>query len=296
MEEKYVDFYNESILTIKNEHTGEVFVPLKPIVLTLSLDWASQTVKIKNNNDIWKCCVITTVANDGKRRKQVCIPLKNLNGWLLSISPNRVEEKLRSKVIKYQQECFEVLYNYWNKGVAVNPRMEIEVTNPFDIIDGVDLTRPEVALKIKKVFDAYYLTVVENDKLRKKYDEMYGSKKSKLLMDFVKELHATKDGHPLTERQVHEILITEDLFRLYKFLPYEKYNDNDHFGKVELPKVGQKGGTLVVRALLKHGCQLGHPSIQRQLENKPDDPKLISNTPQIPISRHIETPKDITIH
>ena len=46
------------------------------------------------------------------------MPLKKLNGWLFSINPEKVRADLREKVIQYQEECFEALYNYWHFGKA----------------------------------------------------------------------------------------------------------------------------------------------------------------------------------
>ncbi|MFS9904411.1 phage antirepressor N-terminal domain-containing protein, partial [Salmonella enterica] len=39
-----------------------------------------------------------------------------------TISPNKVKPEIRDKVIRYQEECDDVLYDYWTKGVVINPR------------------------------------------------------------------------------------------------------------------------------------------------------------------------------
>jgi hypothetical protein len=45
----------------------------------------------------------------------VCIPLKKLNGWLFSVNANKVREDLHDKIVLYQEECSQVLYEYWFK-------------------------------------------------------------------------------------------------------------------------------------------------------------------------------------
>ncbi|PHM51202.1 antirepressor [Xenorhabdus hominickii] len=50
------------------------------------------------------------------------LALRKLAGWLATISPNKVKPEIRGKVIRYQDECDDVLYEYWTKGIAVNPR------------------------------------------------------------------------------------------------------------------------------------------------------------------------------
>lgn len=60
-----------------------------------------------------------TLQTPGRPQEMVCIPLTNLNGWLFSINPDKVREEIREAVIRYQDECFVVLHNYWNNGAAI---------------------------------------------------------------------------------------------------------------------------------------------------------------------------------
>lgn len=60
---------------------------------------------------------IETPTNGGMQ-SMLCMPLKKLNGWLFSINPEKVRPDLKDRVIQYQEECFEALYNYWNFGKA----------------------------------------------------------------------------------------------------------------------------------------------------------------------------------
>ena len=59
------------------------------------------------------------VAEDGKQREMTCLPLRKLPGWLMSIYPNKVRPELRDGIIAYQNECDDVLWSYWNEGIAV---------------------------------------------------------------------------------------------------------------------------------------------------------------------------------
>ena len=55
----------------------------------------------------------------------VCLPLRKLLAWLTTISPNKVKPELRDTVIMYQNECDDVLWNYWTKGQVINHRKAI---------------------------------------------------------------------------------------------------------------------------------------------------------------------------
>jgi len=114
-----VPFHGDDLYVVN--HNGEPYTPMKPIVEGMSLDWMGQYTKIKQRF-ISTIEEITIVAADGKKRKMICLPLRKLAGWLQTINPNKVKSEIRDKVVQYQEECDDVLYDYWTKGIAVNPR------------------------------------------------------------------------------------------------------------------------------------------------------------------------------
>ncbi|EKP2170611.1 phage antirepressor N-terminal domain-containing protein [Salmonella enterica] len=143
----YVPFNGQQIITAMV--AGVAYVAMKPIVENLGMSWTSQHRKLmddmaKSNHphmsmvgqmaasSKFNCRDISMVAADGKLRKLLCIPLKKLNGWLFSINPEKVRADIRDKLIKYQEECFTVLHDYWTKGKAENPRGNADKTTTDD--------------------------------------------------------------------------------------------------------------------------------------------------------------------
>lgn len=57
--------------------------------------------------------MIKAVAQDGKLREMLMMPIKFLNGWLFGIDANRVNENAKESLIKYQRECFDVLASHF---------------------------------------------------------------------------------------------------------------------------------------------------------------------------------------
>ncbi|EDV5024257.1 hypothetical protein ID80_004959 [Salmonella enterica subsp. enterica serovar Ball] len=112
-------FQGDTLTTIQNE--GAEYVAMKPVVESIGLNWASQSVKLSKNREKFGCCDIA-IPSSGGLQQTLCIPLRKLNGWLFSINPNKVKAAIRDKLIAYQEECFAVLHDYWTKGVVVNPR------------------------------------------------------------------------------------------------------------------------------------------------------------------------------
>ena len=115
-----VPFHNTELFLI--EHNGQPYTPLRQIVQGMGLDWASQFTKIKQK---FATCVVEItmqILGDDQSRSHTCIPVRKLPAWLYSVNPNKVKPELRDTVIKYQEECDDVLWDYWTKGKAVNPR------------------------------------------------------------------------------------------------------------------------------------------------------------------------------
>lgn len=124
-----VPFHGASLYVVN--HNGEPYTPMKPIVEGMGMDWMGQYTKLKQrfSSTIEE---ISMVAADGKTRKMICLALRKLAGWLNTISPNKVRPEIRDRVIQYQDECDDVLYEYWTKGQVVNPRKAVK-TQPGKI-------------------------------------------------------------------------------------------------------------------------------------------------------------------
>ncbi|EOK7051801.1 phage antirepressor N-terminal domain-containing protein [Escherichia coli] len=115
-----VPFHGDSLYVVN--HNGEPYVPMKPIVEGVGLDWKTQYRKLKQRLN--SCMVEMTIQlpGDTQRRPVICLALRKLAGWLQTINPNKVKPEIRDRVIQYQEECDDVLYEYWTKGFVVNPR------------------------------------------------------------------------------------------------------------------------------------------------------------------------------
>lgn len=116
-----VHFHEHTLLTF--QHNGQPHVVMKPIVEAIGLDWASQYTRLQRDAVLSASIVVTTtVAEDGKHREMIALPLKLLNGWLFGIDSSRVKPEIRATIDTYKRECYDALYAYWHLGEAKNPR------------------------------------------------------------------------------------------------------------------------------------------------------------------------------
>lgn len=97
------------------DHDGLPFVAMKPVADNMGLNWKSQYDKITEKFGS-TMVIIPTVAEDGRQREMVCLPLRKFPAWVYSVNPNKVRPELREKIVRYQEECDDVLWKYWTQG------------------------------------------------------------------------------------------------------------------------------------------------------------------------------------
>lgn len=112
-----VSFNNQSLITI--EQNGMHYVAMKPICENIGLSWEPQLLRIKRDNVLSSTMIVMIiVAEDGKKREMICLPIEYLNGWLFGIDINRCNPEIRDTLIKYKKECYQALHDYWFNGKA----------------------------------------------------------------------------------------------------------------------------------------------------------------------------------
>lgn len=143
------------------ERDGQPYTPMRPIVEGMGLTWPSQFRKLAANKVRWGISIMETPLQGvsdsetpfGGVQKMLAMPLRKLPGWLASIESGKVKDpEARSRVIQYQNECDDVLWRYWNEGIAINPRAAYSV-NPGDVLtkEEADTLRQMVEGMAKKL-------------------------------------------------------------------------------------------------------------------------------------------------
>ena len=107
-----VPFHGDNLLLVP--FNGEPYVPMKPVVEGMGLVWSAQFVKIKSK--FAKGVSEIEIPSAGGTQLMTCLPLRKLPAWLYSVQPNKVAPEIKDKVIQYQEECDEVLWQYWTNG------------------------------------------------------------------------------------------------------------------------------------------------------------------------------------
>lgn len=124
-----VPFHGTELYVVN--YNGEPYTPMRPIIDGMGMDWASQFTKLKSR--FAKGVGEITIPTAGGAQKMICLALRKLAAWLNTISPNKVKAEIRERVIRYQEECDDVLYEYWTKGLVTNPRSVEPVIDMMNI-------------------------------------------------------------------------------------------------------------------------------------------------------------------
>ena len=119
IEQREVAFQDDKITAVLVEG-GEVYVPIRPICDTLGVQWAAQRKRITRDAVLQDELVNVSVSvtdTQGQTQNRVvsCLPLKYLNGWLFGINADRVNPAVRDRLIRYQRDCYEVLWKAFQK-------------------------------------------------------------------------------------------------------------------------------------------------------------------------------------
>ncbi|MCG9094979.1 phage antirepressor N-terminal domain-containing protein [Laribacter hongkongensis] len=109
-----VDFHGTP-LTVITTQEGERLVAMRPICEAIGLQWNGQFERIKRDDVLSTCVVMTTtqMPGDNQKRELTCLPLDYLNGWLFGIDTNRCRAEIRPRLIEYKRECYQALAAYW---------------------------------------------------------------------------------------------------------------------------------------------------------------------------------------
>jgi len=95
-------------------------IVVKDICENLGIAFKPQFEKLKSDESYESKLI--KVQTRGGLQEVLTIPLSKLDGWLFSINPNKVKPEVKQKLIEYKKECFNVLNNYFNQGIAINHR------------------------------------------------------------------------------------------------------------------------------------------------------------------------------
>jgi len=207
-----IQFQGSSFTTAKDEITGIIYLAMKPFIEAMGLSWKAQRVKL-NSDDRFQLKEIDYQTNGGIQ-KMLSLATDHLPAYLYSINPNKVKEELKSRIIAFQSETFEVINSYWREKFQnreVSPKDSFEQRKEqfqLDVIgleSSFKLLRVNEASKIGMTYKLYKEHGLSTSYLPKYSDEQHTYSLSHLLKKYEVGISAKK---------LNLILLSEDYLEI----------------------------------------------------------------------------------
>lgn len=109
-----VEFHGDVLWA--QEVEGVVYVALKPVCESLSIDWEGQRQRIERDPVLVEGACMIKAPSRGGEQDTLCLPLPLLNGWLFGIDAGRIKDPdIRERIIAYKRECYDVLHRHFHR-------------------------------------------------------------------------------------------------------------------------------------------------------------------------------------
>ena len=119
-EQKQVEFYGDELTAVRVD-TGKIYVALPSMCHALGLNIQAQSRRINRHevlsNGYTKLAILASFNKEESTRRRMGVLQADLVPlWLAGLSAKSVKPKMRSKIIQYQQEAAQVLWEAFQAG------------------------------------------------------------------------------------------------------------------------------------------------------------------------------------
>lgn len=107
-----VNFRQDTLFAV--ERDDGVYVAIKPICDSLGLNWSGQFSRLKDDPVLAEGVCVIQIPSPGGAQETTCLKMELVNGWLFKVDSRRVkDEDTRRKLLTYQRECHQVLFEHF---------------------------------------------------------------------------------------------------------------------------------------------------------------------------------------
>jgi hypothetical protein len=103
----YLDTWNTEVLFMVDEDNKVVYVPVRPICVSLGIDSRTQVDRIQKDEQYEDAIEEILVPTAGGRQEMVCLRAKEAAWWVFSIAPQRLPVQLRENLAVMKQSLMD---------------------------------------------------------------------------------------------------------------------------------------------------------------------------------------------
>jgi hypothetical protein len=116
-------FHGDRIFSWQDAHTARIYIIPRHICQGLGIAWQGQILRLGKDPLFQPHILRQVILTEMGTREVIGLDLDYLPTWLNHISVEKVKPEAREKLLAYQQECADVLREYWQgSGHVINPR------------------------------------------------------------------------------------------------------------------------------------------------------------------------------
>lgn len=108
-----IDFHGASLIVRAGDSPSTTLVAMKPVVEAMGLAWQAQHAKLKAHPLLSKGITEFVIPSAGGPQRMTALPLNRLHFWLATIQPKKVKPEIQERVITYQTEAADVLFEHF---------------------------------------------------------------------------------------------------------------------------------------------------------------------------------------
>ena len=116
--QKIVPFYGDELIAVQ-QPDGAIFVLFARLCDNLGLNRRPQVLRIQRHSVLSEGLITLAVQTDGGPQQVQCLKLSLLPLWLSGVQASRVKEELQEKLVRYQHDAADVLWQAFKSQIIV---------------------------------------------------------------------------------------------------------------------------------------------------------------------------------
>lgn len=159
--QKIVPFQGDELIAVQ-QSAGTIFVLFSRLCENLGLARRGQVLRVQRHAVLSQGLITLQVQTDGGPQQLQCLKLSLLPLWLSGVQASRVKEDLQDKLIRYQHEAADVLWQAFKPQIINEQRDELTTSTDAELAQlaqiaemGRAITRmAEEQIEIRRRMDA----------------------------------------------------------------------------------------------------------------------------------------------
>jgi len=159
--QKIVPFQGDELIAVQ-QSAGTIFVLFSRLCENLGLARRGQVLRVQRHAVLSQGLITLQVQTDGGPQQLQCLKLSLLPLWLSGVQASRVKEDLQDKLIRYQHEAADVLWQAFKPQIIDEQRDELTTSTDAELAQlaqiaemGRAITRmAEEQIEIRRRMDA----------------------------------------------------------------------------------------------------------------------------------------------